>query len=262
MAQGGSGLIEASEPLPDNNGRHLLSIGGNSVSVSGSGVLATIRFEAVGAGVSTVDIPQHDVDDNGTTDEGAILTKNGGATIDDLNGDNFFDGPVQSARIAVDASCVAPTEEPTDPPTPTAIAAATSSPTSTPGPTASGSPVNTTAPPTPIATPTPAPPPDSAVWGDNNCSGGADPIDSLITLRFDAGLSANTGSCPGMGVVVEVLAASPHVWGDVDCGGGVNPVDSLKLLRFDAGMSVQQEADCPELGSAVTITESAPSAGT
>lgn len=59
-----------------------------------------------------------------------------------------------------------------------------------------------------------------------------------------------------MGVVVEVLSASPHLWGDVDCGGGVNPVDSLKLLRFDAGMSVQQEASGPEMGSAVTITES------
>lgn len=62
-AQGGGGLIEASEPLPDNNGRHLLAIGGNSsVAVSGSGVLATIRFKAVGAGISTIDIPQKDVD--------------------------------------------------------------------------------------------------------------------------------------------------------------------------------------------------------
>jgi len=65
-----------------------------------------------------------------------------------------------------------------------------------------------------------------------------------------------------MGVGVEVLAASPHIWGNVDCGGGVNPVDALKLLRFDAGMSVQQEAGCPEMGSPVTIAESAPSAGT
>ncbi len=27
-----------------------------------------------------------------------------------------------------------------------------------------------------------------AIWADNNCSGSADPIDSLLTLRFDAGL--------------------------------------------------------------------------
>ncbi|MEX1193993.1 MAG: chromosome condensation regulator RCC1 [Dehalococcoidia bacterium] len=99
-----------------------------------------------------------------------------------------------------------------------------------------------------------APAGDSRTWGDHNCSGDADPVDSLLTLRFDAGLSTNTGDCPGMGVVVDVASASPHPWGDIDCAGDVNPVDSLKLLRYDGGLNVAQEPDCPAVGTAVTIT--------
>ena len=111
--------------------------------------------------------------------------------------------------------------------------------------------------PTPVGqTPSPTPteaPGDNRIWGDHNCFGGANPVDSLLTLRFDAGLSANTGDCPDLGQVVDVQNASPHPWGDVDCGGDVTPVDSLKLLRFDAGLSVSQEANCPEIGASVTV---------
>jgi hypothetical protein len=92
-----------------------------------------------------------------------------------------------------------------------------------------------------------------AVWGDANCSGGADPVDSLLTLRHDAGLSTNTGNCPAFGTEVDVAFASLHLWGDVDCNDAVTPVDSLKLLRFDAGLSVAQEPDCPPIGSDVQI---------
>ena len=92
-------------------------------------------------------------------------------------------------------------------------------------------------------------------WGDGNCSGSADPIDSLLTLRYDAGLGASTGSCPAFGQVVDVQNASPHIWGDVDCSGEVTPVDSLKLLRFDAGLSASQADGCPLLGSEVTVVE-------
>jgi hypothetical protein len=107
--------------------------------------------------------------------------------------------------------------------------------------------------PTPSPTASPTPAPTTVAWGDGNCSGSADPVDSLLTLRYDAGLSAETGTCPEMGEVVDVQGASLHPWGDVDCSGAVDPVDSLKLLRFDAGLSVQQGAGCPQMGSQVVI---------
>ena len=163
------------------------------------------------------------------------------------------------------------TDEPTPvaTPTPTASPIPTAGPSGTPGPTGSGSPTVTATPfgtPTPVATcdplatctppPTPAPTPagQQRTWGDDNCSGDADPIDSLLTLRHDAGLTVNTGDCPGMGEVVEVANASPHPWGDIDCSGEVNPVDSLKLLRFDAGLDVSQPANCPEIGDPVLVS--------
>lgn len=102
---------------------------------------------------------------------------------------------------------------------------------------------------------TPDPTPDDVVWGDINCSGEPDPIDSLLTLRFDSGLDTNTGDCPGFGQVIDVQNASPHPWGDVDCGGDITPVDSLKLLRFDAGLSVAQADGCPAIGVEVAIVE-------
>jgi len=118
-----------------------------------------------------------------------------------------------------------------------------------------GEPVVLGSPGTPTPTSTATPAGAELVWGDHNCSGSADPVDSLLTLRFDAGLDTNTGDCPNMGQVVDVAFASLHPWGDVDCGGEVTPVDSLKLLRFDAGLSVSQEPGCPGIGTSVTIAE-------
>ncbi|MEX1195621.1 MAG: hypothetical protein WD904_11220 [Dehalococcoidia bacterium] len=97
---------------------------------------------------------------------------------------------------------------------------------------------------------------EQRTWGDNNCSGNADPVDALLALRFDAGLPTNTGACPAMGVVVDVLGASPHPWGDIDCTGEVGPVDGLKLLRFDSGLSVSQEPGCPLVGTTVNVAAS------
>ncbi len=92
-------------------------------------------------------------------------------------------------------------------------------------------------------------------WGDGNCSGSADPVDSLLTLRFDAGLGVKTGECPDFGQVVDVLNASPHPWGDGDCSGEITRVDSLKLLRYDAGLSFSQEPGCPLIGADIQIAE-------
>jgi uncharacterized delta-60 repeat protein len=105
----------------------------------------------------------------------------------------------------------------------------------------------------PPVTPVPG---EERTWGDNNCSGDSpNPVDGLFALRFDGGLSTNTGECPDMGQVVEVAGASPHPWGDVDCGGAVNPIDSLKLLRFDGGLSVVQPEGCPDIGDPVLVSE-------
>jgi hypothetical protein len=84
--------------------------------------------------------------------------------------------------------------------------------------------------------------------GDNDCSGGVDPVDALLVLRFDAGLAPDTGACPGLGVAMPP-GESALVWGDVDCSGSVSPVDALKLLRFDAGMDPVQTSWCPRIGS-------------
>jgi hypothetical protein len=120
----------------------------------------------------------------------------------------------------------------------------------------------------PLLTPTPSPTPEvtatptqgpgqQVAWGNNNCSGDGtaapDPVDGLFALRFDGGLSTDTGACPGMGAPVALVVASALMWGDVDCDGSVNPVDSLKILRFDGGLEVSQEAGCPEMGGLVNL---------
>jgi len=44
------------------------------------------------------------------------------------------------------------------------------------------------------------------IWGDVDCNGAMTPVDSLKTLRFDAGLSASQEEgCPGMGTGVTVV---------------------------------------------------------
>lgn len=106
--------------------------------------------------------------------------------------------------------------------------------------------------PTYTATPVPT---DTLTWGDWNCSGEADPVDSLFTLRFDAGLSTNTDNCPDMGAPVDLLIASALTWGDIDCSGAANPIDALKLLRFDAGLSTTKEQGCPDIGSEVLVAQ-------
>jgi hypothetical protein len=102
---------------------------------------------------------------------------------------------------------------------------------------------------------TASPEPGTLVWGDNNCSGAADPVDSLLALRHNAALSTNTGDCPPMGTDLDVVIASTFAWGDVDCEGGISPVDSLKTLRYDAGLSVSQPQTCPAIGSQIQVVD-------
>ncbi|MCH8200629.1 MAG: hypothetical protein IIB85_01765 [Chloroflexi bacterium] len=91
-------------------------------------------------------------------------------------------------------------------------------------------------------------------WGDGDCSGEVNPIDSLKVLRSDAGLPVSqTGDCPVIGSNVTVDGTA-RLWNDVDCGGAVNPIDSLKTLRHDAGLSVSQSAGCPGVATTVTVS--------
>ena len=92
------------------------------------------------------------------------------------------------------------------------------------------------------------------VWGDVNCSGGVNPVDSLTLLRFDAGLPVGQApGCPALSNNLTPVAALQFSWGDVDCGGGINPVDALKVLRSDAGLSVDQAPGCPEIGNETPV---------
>jgi hypothetical protein len=152
-----------------------------------------------------------------------------------------------------------PSPTPTQPPTPTPSPTPTASPIATPSPTSTPTPTPTaTATPTaaPTATPTPTQQPGQQVtWGDNNCSGDADSIDALLTLRHDADLPTDTGDCPNMGANISVLASSTYPWGDLDCSGAVDSVDALKTLRHDAGLGVSRPVGCPDPAETVTITD-------
>jgi CSLREA domain-containing protein len=136
-------------------------------------------------------------------------------------------------------------------PTPTPSPSPTATPTATPTPTPTATPTPTGQP-TPTSEPTPTSSPGEFTWGDHNCSGPPpNAVDSLLTLRHDAGLGADTGDCPEFGTALP--AGGPQLlWGDVDCDGTIGAVDALKILRFDAGLSVQQEEGCPEIGDEVT----------
>jgi hypothetical protein len=105
-------------------------------------------------------------------------------------------------------------------------------------------------------------PPDGSggelVWGDVNCQGGANPVDSLAILRHDAGHHVNTNGCPDLGdaVVVQPAGQPPNwIWGDIDCSLAIDAIDGLKLLRFDAGLSVStNHPDCPNIGDELEET--------
>jgi hypothetical protein len=141
--------------------------------------------------------------------------------------------------------------------TPTETATPTA--TVTAAPTSPGQSATATQPPS--GSPTPTPIIRDVVWGDDQCDEEANPVDSLFTLRFDAGLATDTGECPPMDQEITVLEILPAGiegpvdgnWGNVDCDAETNPVDSLKILRYDAGFDSDQEEPCPEIGAGVKI---------
>jgi hypothetical protein len=82
------------------------------------------------------------------------------------------------------------------------------------------------------------------VWGDSDCSGVVNAVDSLATLRWKAGLSyISAPGCPEIGIPML-----PTVWGDVDCSGVVNAVDSLTIQRWKVSLPINQTQPCPVIG--------------
>lgn len=144
-------------------------------------------------------------------------------------------------------------EAPGDPPTATPLT--TGSPTPVPTDTPTPSPTATTGPsasPTPSATATAAP--VQLIWADANCLNGISPVDSLIVLRADAGLSVLQGSpCAPLGDV-GLFDGISRTWGDFDCDLSMSPIDSLKILQYDSGFQPIQTGDCPAFGDLVTLS--------
>jgi hypothetical protein len=96
----------------------------------------------------------------------------------------------------------------------------------------------------------------TVTWGDLNCEAGPNPVDALGVLRYDAGQSVVTNTCPDLGSLVNVptVGTTNWAWGDIDCSGAVDPIDGLKLLRYDAGLTVTKaDPACPDVGTIVEI---------
>jgi hypothetical protein len=249
LATGGGSLLDFSDPVPDEDGVYSAAIADFGPNTeAGDGVLSRITLQSVGNGVSTISLDKVTIGDKSSV---AIPTIASVLSAEEYQG-QACPAPSQAPATATPTSTATPTASPS--PAGSALPT-TASPTPTLAgvsqtPLATGPSQTQTASPTVTATPAPG---QDFIWGDHNCSGEANPVDSLLTLRFDAGLSTSTGPCPTMGQTVEVVGASPHAWADIDCSGAVDPVDSLKLLRFDAGLSVSQNALCPAVGSNVTV---------
>jgi len=127
----GSRVIDVSEPLPDPDSLHLFGaadIGRGAPLESGSGVLARVTLGTKAAGVSPLSIPKIDVNDDGKIDLGPRLIGAGGSFIGDQGGDQFFDGPLLEAHVAVDSDCPPPPSTPTPPPSDQATPPAGSTP--------------------------------------------------------------------------------------------------------------------------------------
>jgi hypothetical protein len=92
-----------------------------------------------------------------------------------------------------------------------------------------------------------------AAFGDVDCSGSINVVDSLKILRFSVGLPQPQGVGPcriGDAVLVD---SEPRLWGDNDCSGTVNSIDALKTLRQLTGLSYVQNEPCSDIGSAVQV---------
>ena len=169
-------VFDASESLPSSGGLYRLGavdMGHPSSPHSGSGVLARLTLKAVGAGISPATLTTLDANNDGKPELGTRLKDPQEKPIGDANGDEFFDGPVFNAQIAVDRACP-PGAAQTPLPAASGSPAAASPPAGTPGATAEPSGTAAAAPTNATATPagaTASPTPTRPSSADN---GGTD----------------------------------------------------------------------------------------
>ena len=103
-----------------------------------------------------------------------------------------------------------------------------------------------------------ATPPGAVLWGDDDCNGAVAAVDALKNLQEVAGLPySQTDPCFGLGesVDIQLASATERIWGDVDCDGDLDSVDALAILRKIAAFSVNQQPNCPEIGSSVLVAD-------
>jgi len=100
-------VLDSSGPVPDSDGRYEAAAADRECipnkpgpCESGSGVLARLTLEAVGPGLSAASLPP----DPGMG-LGPMLKNVENEALGDSDGDNFFDGPIAHAQIAVDRGC-------------------------------------------------------------------------------------------------------------------------------------------------------------
>lgn len=95
---------------------------------------------------------------------------------------------------------------------------------------------------------------DDRIWGDDDCDGDVDSVDSLKNLRFVAALSVSQEKgCPGFGQEVRISDSPSRLWADVDCDGDIDSVDALKILRHVAALTVNQPKGCAQIGAEVSV---------
>lgn len=108
QANEGSSVLDLSAKLPDDTGFHTLAAVDSAdpeAPDSGSGVLARITLEAVGAGESPIRFGNRDADSDGNIDRASLIRNAKTEIIGDDNGDTFFDGEQTDALVVVDGEC-------------------------------------------------------------------------------------------------------------------------------------------------------------
>jgi len=110
-------LFNLSDPTPDQDGSYLLTVADtlSGFRHDGSGVLARVTLEAVGAGTSFLTLQE------------IILGDSDAMAIGDLDNNGWFDGSVGYAQVWVDEPC--PGALPTPPPAPSPAIGPTAVPT-------------------------------------------------------------------------------------------------------------------------------------